>query len=175
MILLEEVKFFFKLIPISFIGFWASIYTSIKRTFFFWKGKSILEKSSILSTFIQFILSPTQWISYKVIFMQTEEVVNISADINLWVLASCSILFLLQFFWKEKWFSYLFAAIQSLLFLTILVGALLPNLYMVKMIERSDYYFNSYFWYFSTIHIVCTILSGLILLNRKGSFKNETA
>jgi hypothetical protein len=164
MMVLRELFFFLKVIPTIILGFFLSVWASLFIFLRHWFRKSFLELSSFFLASLQLIFSPMQWISYKVKLLSSEELVGVSSEQNLIFFGFAFFVFLLQFFWQQSWFSYLFFILQSMLSILLLASGLFPSRFLVKFVHREDFFFNPFFWYFSILTSLVFLLSVIKLI-----------
>lgn len=165
MMILSEILFFLRLIPLAFWGWFRSVVFLFVNFVSFYARKTILEQISILFLIAQIIMATQPWVSYRVQFLSQPELIDVSIKINLWVLGWCGLVFLMHFFWDHNLHKFFFLFGQLALVALLVIGYFLPNPLLVDFLVREDFSFNVNYYIFSGLVAITSLLSILRLIS----------
>lgn len=161
---------FFKVIPLTIVGWWKVYARFFRGIFRFWVQKEPLDRIILLALLVQLGSSQIQ-VGYTIHFLNETEQVFVSTNINLWITFCCLIAIVLFIVSISIWIKYLLLSIEGMLGIVVILGLLNPKFIMVNFLNSNDFYFTYKVYVFAACVIISfvSILLSLITSKQKAT------
>lgn len=166
MTLVYFIRDFFFFIPVTILGWGKVLFRFLTYLYSHWSKLPILLKTSLVVFFFQLVFSTRPWFEYKIQFNEVDEILAVSSKVNLiFIFLSLVnfILLLTEFYFSKG----MILTLQTIMGILFLFGYQSPTSLHVDFVNPSDYYFNSNFYIFATLHTISFLLSLYIFFKKK--------
>lgn len=154
-------------IPLTVIKGWQHIFKNVGLVVFnLWYKKPLQDRILSGTLFLQFVLSLTGWIGYKMNFGSGTENLAVSVKPNIYFILISLINLVMMEFYKRNIFIIIAIFLQLIAVALLTAGAIFPQPFFVDFLEKGDYYFRFTFYLFAVL-IIINLISFFTKLKRE--------